>query len=149
MYSVDSIFLQKKRILRTPGVHAIVGTPQPEPVDETELEQVRQLVTSGRRVEPWPYLKTGTVVQVLEGPLRGVEGILVKVKDEFRVVVSITMLQRSVAVVLERDQIEPVANPIEKLARAVGQGTMRPVYEFGQGVPKSSGPLRSVLSKLY
>jgi transcription antitermination factor NusG len=59
-------------------------------------------------MEPWPFLKTGQRVRVCDGPLLGLEGIVAEVRNTTRLVVGMELLQRSVAVQLNRDQIEPV-----------------------------------------
>ena len=57
---------------------------------------------------PWPFLRAGQKIVVTRGPLSGVEGFLVSSKNEYRLVVSIQLLQRSVAAEIDRDCIEPV-----------------------------------------
>jgi transcription antitermination factor NusG len=90
-------------ILRTVGVRSIVGFGnEPCPLPEDEIETIRTLVNSPYAVQPWPFLKTGTRVRIEDGPLRGVEGIVLERKDEWKMVVSVEILQRSVAVVLDR-----------------------------------------------
>jgi transcription antitermination factor NusG len=61
-------------------------------------------------VEPHPFLKEGHKVRVKSGPLSGVEGILQKRKDSFRLVLSVELLGRSVAVQVEQCDIERGAN---------------------------------------
>jgi transcription antitermination factor NusG len=56
---------------------------------------------------PWPYLNVGDEVVVEEGALAGLQGILVRIKDRVRVVVSLSLLQRSVAVELDRESMRP------------------------------------------
>jgi transcription antitermination factor NusG len=96
-------------ILMIPGVVHVLGNGAgPIPVDEEELQAIRRTVQSGLLVMPWPYLKVGDQVVVEEGALSGLQGILVRVKDRVRVVVSLTLLQRSVGVELDRDCVRPV-----------------------------------------
>jgi len=91
-------------ILTAPGVISIVSFGKTLlPVDEGEVETIRRLLGSRTRVSPHPYLKAGKRVRIERGALAGVEGILVEVRNEYRVVASITILQRSVAV-----EIDPV-----------------------------------------
>jgi transcription antitermination factor NusG len=85
-------------VLTTPGVIQIVGhNRQPVPVDESEIKGIQAMVTSGFPSEPWPYLKVGDRVRIECGPLEGLEGILVEVRGAHRFVLSVTLLQRSVA----------------------------------------------------
>jgi transcription antitermination factor NusG len=93
----------------TPGVLQIVGTNNaPLPIEDVEIAAVQSIVLSGLAAEPWPYLRTGETVRIERGSLSGVEGILVAVKKPYRVVVSVTLLQRSVAVEIDQDWMSPV-----------------------------------------
>ena len=100
-------------VLTTPGVVSIVGTgKEPIAIPETEIETVRRIVRSATAAEPWPYLHCGDRVTISDGPLRGFEGILAEMKNECKV--SIHLLQRSVAVVVDREIVLPrnVARPL-------------------------------------
>ena len=100
--------LRRLPILMTPGVFSIVGTSsEPLPVDEGELGTVQRLIASGLHAEPWPFLQVGDPVYVEEGALRGTHGALQRVKNEYRLVISITLLQRSVAVEIDRASVRP------------------------------------------
>ena len=97
-------------VLTVPGVNAIVGIGKNlMPVDESELDAVRTVLKSEAYCEPWPYLEVGQRVQVEYGPLAGTQGIVTMVKNSFRLVISVNMLQRSVAVEIDRDCLKPVA----------------------------------------
>jgi transcription antitermination factor NusG len=103
-------------ILVTPGVMTILGIGRnPVPVDESEIEAIRQVMISGATAEPWPYVAAGTKVRVESGALEGLEGIVVRVKDSERLVVSVTLLMRSVAVEIDRAAIKPVTTRFAKL----------------------------------
>lgn len=96
-------------ILMTPGIVGVVGPGnRPGPVDDTEIASIRTIALSGRPVQPWPFLKSGQRIRLQSGPLVGAEGIFLQVKDEYHLVVSITLLQRAVSVVIERDSVAPV-----------------------------------------
>lgn len=85
-------------ILTTPGVRGIVGFGStPVPVPESEIESVRSFIKSKLKVQPWPFLEIGQTVKIQKGPLAGVEGILQEFRGNYRVVVSISLLQRSIA----------------------------------------------------
>jgi transcription antitermination factor NusG len=95
-------------ILTTPGVVHVVGFGQkPEPINEDEISAIQRFVASGLVVEPWPFLQVGDTVVVECGALAGLEGILVEKKNQYRMVVSLTLLRRSVAVEIDRDWIRP------------------------------------------
>jgi transcription antitermination factor NusG len=78
---------------------------EPEPVAEDEIEAVRTVLRSGVFAEPCPFLREGQRVRVVRGALTGLEGILVKKRSEFRMIISVTMLQRSVSVEIDSDWI--------------------------------------------
>jgi transcription antitermination factor NusG len=108
---VFCLFDSNKRlpILMTPGIVGILGAGnRPEPVEDTEIDSIRTLALSGRQVQPWPFLSAGQRVRLQAGPLLGAEGIFLRVKDEYHLIVSITLLQRSVAVVVEKDAVMPL-----------------------------------------
>jgi transcription antitermination factor NusG len=97
-------------ILITPGVLQIVGIGKaPTPVDEIEIVALQRIVSSGLRAEPWPFMKVGERVRIIRGALEGMEGILNAFKGPSRLVVSVTLLQRSVAVEVDESWITPVA----------------------------------------
>lgn len=95
-------------ILKTPGVLGFVtngGRPAVVPSDE--IHAVRQLASSGN-VEPHPFLKTGDKVRVKAGSLAGVEGILVRKKNEARLVISVEMLGKSVSTEIDVSAVERI-----------------------------------------
>jgi transcription antitermination factor NusG len=98
-------------ILTTPGVVHIVPPRQaPIAVDEAELNSVRLIVNSGLPMGPYPFLRVGQQVVIRRGAMTGLEGILVQVKGIFRLVVSVTLMQRSVAVEIDRDWVSPIGS---------------------------------------
>ncbi len=100
---------RRLRVLQTPGVTSIVTFgDKPAPVPDSEIEQIRKTVTSGRRIEPWPFFKVGKRVRIEGGSLDGIEGVLLELKNSLRVVVSIELLQRSVSVEIDRDVLTPL-----------------------------------------
>ena len=105
-------YARRISILNTPAVGSIVAFGGlPTPVEEQEIEQIQALVSSGRPVRPWPYLRAGDRIRVERGPLRGAEGIVLHERDNFRLVVSVELLQRSVAVEVDPDTIVPLRSP--------------------------------------
>ncbi len=89
-------------ILKTPGVIQIVGNSRaPVAVDRAEIEAIQRMVESGIPNHPWPFLETGDRVRIESGPLSGLEGILAEFKGNHRLVLSVTLLQRSVAVEID------------------------------------------------
>ena len=89
-------------ILKTPGVVQIVGFNRiPAAVDETEISALQTLMATGVANQPCPFLEIGEKVRIESGPLRGLEGILMDLKGHHRLVLSVTLLQRSVAVEID------------------------------------------------
>jgi transcription antitermination factor NusG len=102
---------RKIDLLSAPGVCAIVSFGNiPAIVPENEISAIRLAAASSQRVEPHPFLKEGQKVRVKSGPLAGIEGILQRRKDSFRLVLSVELLGRSVAVEVEQSDIHRDAN---------------------------------------
>jgi transcription antitermination factor NusG len=80
---------------------------RPVPLPRGEMEALMNGLTSGVHAEPHPYLTAGRRVRVKHGPLAGSQGILVRRKDRFRVVLSLDLIMRSVAVEVDEADIEP------------------------------------------
>jgi transcription antitermination factor NusG len=90
--------LDRLPVLKTPGVIQIVSSNHvPIPLDDAEIRAVQTLVASGIPNQPWPFLEVGDRVRIESGPLSGVEGILTAFKGKNRLLISISLLQRSVA----------------------------------------------------
>jgi transcription antitermination factor NusG len=101
--------LDRLPVLKTPGVTQIVGYNRvPVPVDQAEIEAIQRLVASGFSNQPWPFLELGNRVRIESGALRGVEGILMDFKGNRRLVLSITLLRRSVAVEIDSLFVTPI-----------------------------------------
>lgn len=99
-------------IMTTPGVLHIVGIGRtPAPIDENELAAVRTVIESGVTAEPCKYLPAGSVVRIEAGALAGLEGTIVEFKKKHRIVISVSLLQRSVAVEIDPALITPLRSP--------------------------------------
>ena len=96
------------RVLQLPGVVRFVSfNGHPAPIPDAEIESLCNGLAGGVQIEPHPYLKIGRRVRVKYGPLAGAQGILVRRKDRFRVVLSIDIIMRSVAVEVDEADVEP------------------------------------------
>jgi transcription antitermination factor NusG len=96
-------------VLTIPGVLHFVGIGKiPVPIDDAEIAALQSAVRSGLSTEPWPYLEAGQRVRLEEGPLAGMEGILCGKSKKDRLVVSVTLLKRSVAVAIEQHWVTPI-----------------------------------------
>ena len=116
---------ERVRVLQTASVLSIVSfAGVPCPVEASQLEALRAIVGSGLPYSPWPFLRAGQRVEICGGPLKGVEGILAREKSECRVVVNLELLQRAVAVEVERDLVRPCAQ--HRPATTAGAGRAHP-----------------------
>jgi len=101
--------LDRLPIRITPGVILIVGQGKtPEPIDETEIAAIQSAVKSGLPSQPYPFLQIGQRVRINDGPLWGLEGVLLDFKGHNRLVLSVTLLRRSVAVQIEDAWLTPI-----------------------------------------
>ena len=101
--------LDRLPILTTPGVIQIVGIGKtPIPVDEEEVIALQTAVRADIPRHPWPFLKVGERVRVEAGPLSGLEGVLLNFKGRSRLVLSVSLLQRSVAVEVDGEWVTPI-----------------------------------------
>jgi transcription antitermination factor NusG len=99
------------QVLTTPGVYRVVSfSNRPAPVDERELSALQRLLASTSAVAECEYTALGQRVKVEAGPLRGVEGIVVGHRKDARLIVSITILQRSVVTEINIDWISAPAS---------------------------------------
>jgi transcription antitermination factor NusG len=99
-------------VLITPGVISVVGRGKtPVAVDDAEIRSIQAAISSGIHLEPWPYVEIGERVRVKDDVLDGMEGILTSVKGSHRVVISVTLLRRSVALEIDRSRITPLGTP--------------------------------------
>jgi transcription antitermination factor NusG len=93
-------------VLNTPGVTSVVGfSDVPTPVADEEIVRIQAIQASGLPAHPWPYLRVGQKARIERGSLAGLEGVLIREKDALRVVVSVELLRRAVAVEIDRDMI--------------------------------------------
>lgn len=98
------------QVLRVAGVVRLVGFGgAPTPLDDAEVESLRWALGTGTSAEPHPYLRIGRRVRITAGPLVGREGVLVRWKNDLRVVLSIDLIQRSILVDTGTYAIEPIA----------------------------------------
>jgi transcription antitermination factor NusG len=104
-------------ILITPGVNCVVGVGKsPLPIAEYEIEAIRSVLQAGIPTQPHPFLKTGDWVRVERGPLEGMSGMITREKGCSRLVISVTLLMRSVAVEIDRSWVKPIGDPRETVS---------------------------------
>ena len=108
-------------VLITPGVVQIVGTGKtPIPIEDLEIAAIQRVGSSGLSTMPWPHLQVGQVARIEEGPLQGISGIVIRIKSGLKLVLSVSLLQRSVAVEVDRSWVSSVhpARPVTIEARS-------------------------------
>jgi transcription antitermination factor NusG len=100
---------RRLQVVTTPGVHMILFHGEHVAIiPEDEISAIRKAVEGPFRVEPHPFLKCGERVRVTRGSLEGVEGVLVRKKNLYRLVLSVDMMAQSVAVEIDAADVEPV-----------------------------------------
>ena len=96
-------------VLMIPGVMSVVSFGGVAlAVDEQEISTVQHVVNSGLPYGPWPFMSMGTPIRVRYGPLRGLEGLILEVKNSYQLIISVTLLSRSVSVAIDRDCVTPI-----------------------------------------
>ena len=91
-------------ILKLADVHDVVG---PWAIPAEELDQLRRGLATLVPWQPWPFLEAGDMVTILNGPLKGMRGRLESFKGVDRLVIGVTLLQRAIALEVERSWIRP------------------------------------------
>jgi transcription antitermination factor NusG len=104
------LWARRMDVLRVPGVARIVGfNGAPMPLDDAEIAGLQAGIASGIRLEPHPFLKSGCRVRIRSGVLRGLEGILVRKKDADRIVISVDLIMKSVALEIDAANLEVIS----------------------------------------
>lgn len=106
------------QVLQVPGIVKLVGFKNtPAALPPEEIEALRKSLTDGARAEPHPYLTIGRRVRVSAGSLAGMEGILVRKKGMARLVLSVGLIMRAVAIELDVTDVEPIRPHTAKAGR--------------------------------
>jgi len=102
-------YQDRRAVVMTSGVLQVVGNGQTAiPISDEEITAIQTSVASGLSHQPWPYIEVGERVRVAHGTLNGLEGILINFKGNHRVVLSVGLLQRSVAFEVDLAWLAPV-----------------------------------------
>lgn len=132
---------RRLQVLTTPGIHTILYNGERVAIiPSDEIEAVRRVVDSPSHVEPHPFLRCGETVRVTRGSLEGVEGVLVRKKSLYRLVLSVEMLAQSVAVEIDAADVTPSKGKrsanVPTRAEIAGNATARelPLYVPGQSI---------------
>jgi transcription termination/antitermination protein NusG len=129
-------------ILQSPGVVEIIGSAlgRPEPIPDSEITALQQLLSSRQPYDAHPHLEEGMVVEVIRGPLFGVHGKLLKKTDGCRLILAVNLLGQGAAVHINVDDVAPVrGSQLEGQRRQIAEGES----DLGQRgvVYNSAGPL--------
>jgi transcription antitermination factor NusG len=100
------------RILDIPGFVRLVGfNSVAHPLPEADINKMRDALSTGVLAEPYPYLTAGTRVEISNGPMQGMTGILLRRRNKYRVVISVDLIMRSMAVEVEAADVVPLRMP--------------------------------------
>lgn len=117
-------------ILVTPGIVQIVGIAKtPVPIEETEIANIRTAVESDLPKQVWPFRQVGQRVRVEYGPLQGLEGLLLSIKGRHRLILSVTLLQRSVAVEVDESWVSPIPSDLPVISIHSSVGTVPRAFD--------------------
>jgi transcriptional antiterminator NusG len=95
-----------RSIRGTPGVIRIVSSAgKPCPIADEEIESLQRIVQSQRKAGPFLYFKSGQRVEVVRGPLSGIRGIITRVKNSSRLIISVDLIMRSVYFELDQSEV--------------------------------------------
>lgn len=126
---------RRLHVLTTPGVHTILyNGDRVAIIPGEEIDAIRTAVHSPYRVEPHPFLRCGESVRVIRGSLEGVEGVLVRKKSLYRLVLSVEMLAQSVAVEIDAADVEPAKDKgVSRMLPRVEPASLRSASDL-QGI---------------
>lgn len=97
-------------IVSTPGVyHLVCAGGRPASIPQAEIDAIHQVMETRLPFEPYTFMKAGNWVRVTSGPLAGIEGVVVRQKSLCRLVLSVELLQKSVAVEIGAEDVERIA----------------------------------------
>jgi transcriptional antiterminator NusG len=97
------------KILNVPGAVRFVSIQgHAEPIPEEQIQSVRRFLESNIAIDPYPYMKLGSRVEIFAGPLKGIQGILVKKRGRFRFVLQVDLIRQAVSVEIDASDVRPV-----------------------------------------
>ena len=97
------------KILNVPGAVRFVNLEgHAEPIPEEQIQSVRRFLESDIAIDPYPYMKVGSRVEIIAGPLKGIQGILVKKRGRFRFVLQVDLIRQAVSVEIDASDVRPI-----------------------------------------
>jgi transcription antitermination factor NusG len=107
----------KVQILSTPGVFFLVESRgRACPIARPEIEAIRRVMHAGVPAQAHPFVTTGDWVTISSGPLAGITGILTNIKNRFRVILSVQLLQKALSIEVEINNVELLKRAKQKSA---------------------------------
>jgi transcription antitermination factor NusG len=138
---------RRLQVVTTPGVHMILFHGENVAIiPEIEVDAIRKAVEGPFRVEPHPFLKCGERVRVTRGSLEGVEGVLVRKKNLYRLILSVSMMAQSVAVEIDATDVEPL--PMQARADLLSGKQLLDAGRFGETLPHAGRQIDTVQHQL-
>jgi transcription antitermination factor NusG len=105
--------VERIRVLQVPGIVSIVSNgPNPMTIPASDIELLRDRIDRLENIQPHPYLAIGDHVRITAGPLTGLHGILVRKKNELRIVITVEAIMKSFSIETDADAVEPVRTSI-------------------------------------
>jgi transcriptional antiterminator NusG len=97
------------RVLNIPGAVRFVGLEgHAQPIPDEQIQYVRRFLESSIAIDPYPYIRVGSRVEVIAGPLKGIRGILVKKRGRFRFVIQVDLIRQAVSVEIDASDVRPL-----------------------------------------
>ncbi len=97
------------RVLNVPGAVRFVGfNSQTVPIPQEQIDGVRRFLESNLMVDPYPYMQIGRRVEVIAGPLMGIQGKLVQKRGRFRFVLQVDLIRQAVSVEIDASDVRPI-----------------------------------------
>jgi transcription antitermination factor NusG len=138
---------RRLQVVTTPGVHMILFHGENVAIiPEIEVDAIRKAVEGPFRVEPHPFLKCGERVRVTRGSLEGVEGVLVRKKNLYRLILSVSMMAQSVAVEIDATDVEPL--PMQAFADLLSGKQLLEAGRFGETLPHAGRQIDTIQHQL-
>jgi transcription antitermination factor NusG len=120
-------------ILMTPGVIQVLGAGNtPIPVSDREISSLQTAIRAQLPIQPFAFVNVGQRVRISSGALAGIEGIVLKSKPSLRLILSVTLLQRSVLLEIDRDQVT-AGGALELAEDGLGRSSGGSSFDLVQG----------------
>jgi transcription antitermination factor NusG len=97
------------RILNIPGAVRFVGFEgHADPVPEDQIQHIRKFLEASISIDPYPYMQIGTRVEVIVGPLKGIQGLLVEKRGRFRFVLQVDLIRQAISIEIDASDVRPI-----------------------------------------